>query len=94
MRQYRSRDVSLLARPSALDGSSPAILVRQEDVAGLGVELVSMDAVFQDSDYVAVNTLLSDQTRDLIGRAPFPPDEALPSSSTPRAAQSFSTMRW
>ena len=35
----------------------------------LGVELVSLDEVLGESDYVAVNTLLNSQTRGLIGEA-------------------------
>ena len=35
--------------------------------AALGVELVSMDEVFSESDFVAVNTLLNESTRGLIG---------------------------
>jgi phosphoglycerate dehydrogenase-like enzyme len=36
-------------------------------VRSLGIELVSLEHVMRDSDYVAVNTLLNDSTRGLIG---------------------------
>lgn len=41
--------------------------VKQEDVAPLGVELVSMDEVFRESDYVTVNTFLNASTKGLVG---------------------------
>ncbi len=37
----------------------------------LGVELVDLDTVFAQSDYVAVNTLLNPRTRGLIGERQF-----------------------
>jgi phosphoglycerate dehydrogenase-like enzyme len=37
----------------------------------LGVELVDLDTVFRESDYVAINTLLNDQTRGMIGEEHF-----------------------
>lgn len=42
-----------------------------EAVAALGIELVSMDEVFAQSDFVAVNTLLNESTRGLIGAEQF-----------------------
>ena len=45
--------------------------VDQETVRGLGVELVALDALFAESDYVAVNTLLNQKTRGLVGQAQF-----------------------
>src|SRR5690606_26171471 len=39
--------------------------------AELGIELVSMDKVFAQSDFVAVNTLLNKDTRGLIGADHF-----------------------
>ncbi len=45
--------------------------VGPEQVAGLGVELVDMDTVFAESDYVCVNTLLNEQTRGLVGERQF-----------------------
>lgn len=41
------------------------------EAAGLGVEIVDMDTVFRDSDFVTVNTLLNASTRDLIGERHF-----------------------
>ncbi|MBK9170466.1 MAG: dehydrogenase [Bryobacterales bacterium] len=45
--------------------------VRQEDVADLGVEMVSMETLFRESDIVTVNTLLNAKTHGLIGREHF-----------------------
>jgi phosphoglycerate dehydrogenase-like enzyme len=45
--------------------------VTPEQVSHLGVELVDMDVVFRDSDFVTVNTLLSPRTRGLIGERQF-----------------------
>ena len=42
-----------------------------ESVKDLGVELVTLDEVFELSDYVAVNTLLNASTRGLIGAEHF-----------------------
>jgi phosphoglycerate dehydrogenase-like enzyme len=36
-------------------------------VKSLNVELVSMDEVFRQSDFVAINTLLNESTRGLVG---------------------------
>jgi len=44
---------------------------RPEAARELGVDLVSLDQVFAESDYVAVNTLLNAKTRGLIGQAQF-----------------------
>ncbi len=41
--------------------------VSAEQVKSLNVELVSMDEVFRQSDFVAINTLLNDSTRGLVG---------------------------
>ena len=41
--------------------------VRPEDVAGLGVELVSLEDLFRQSDFLTVNTLLNEQTHHLVG---------------------------
>ena len=38
--------------------------VKQEQVAALGVEIVDMDTVFRESDWVTVNTLLNKHTQD------------------------------
>ena len=45
--------------------------VKAEDVRELGVEIVSMEEVFRESDFVAVNTFLSESTRGLIGAEHF-----------------------
>jgi phosphoglycerate dehydrogenase-like enzyme len=37
-----------------------------DDVEPLGVELVSMETLFRESDYLAVNTLLNSETRGLV----------------------------
>ena len=37
-----------------------------DDVASLGVELVSIDTLFRESDYLTVNTLLNNETRGLV----------------------------
>jgi phosphoglycerate dehydrogenase-like enzyme len=41
--------------------------VAPETVRGLGVELVDMDTVLRESDFVTVNTFLNSSTRGLIG---------------------------
>jgi len=41
--------------------------VTPEQVKSLNVELVSMDEVFRQSDFVAINTLLNESTRGLVG---------------------------
>lgn len=43
--------------------------VKQEAVADLNVELVSADTLFQESDYLCVNTFLDDSTRGLVNEA-------------------------
>ncbi len=45
--------------------------VKPEDVRDLGVELVSMEELFRQSDFVTVNTFLSESTRGLIGAEHF-----------------------
>ncbi len=42
-----------------------------EQAKGLGVELVSLEELFAQSDFVAVNTLLNESTRGLIGAEHF-----------------------
>jgi phosphoglycerate dehydrogenase-like enzyme len=67
-----ARELFRLAAPlgfSRLIASDP--YVRQEDVAGLGVEMVDMETLFRESDFVAVNTLLNAKTRGLIGETHF-----------------------
>lgn len=41
--------------------------VLQDEVADLGVEMVDMDTLFREADYVCINTLLNEQTRGLVG---------------------------
>lgn len=41
--------------------------VTREQAAALGVELVSMDELFEQSDFVTVNTLLNKQTKGIVG---------------------------
>jgi len=43
--------------------------VRAAETAGLGVEIVDAETLYRESDYVAVNTFLSDATRGLVGEA-------------------------
>jgi len=43
--------------------------VSPEAARALGVELVSLDTVLRESDYVTVNTLLNDETRGMLGEA-------------------------
>ena len=45
--------------------------VKQEQVTGLGVELVDMDTVFRESDFVTVNTLLNASTQNLVREPHF-----------------------
>jgi phosphoglycerate dehydrogenase-like enzyme len=67
-----AREMFRLARPlgfSRLIASDPA--VRQEDVRDLGVEIVDLETVMRESDFVTVNTLLNARTRGLIGEREF-----------------------
>src|SRR5262245_11446922 len=67
-----ARELFRLARPlgfSRLIAADP--YVKQEQVADLGVELVDLDTLFRESDFLAVNTLLNQSTRDLIGKKQF-----------------------
>lgn len=67
-----ARELFRLARPlgfSRLIACDP--YVRQQQVAGLGVELVPTDDVFRQSDFVAVNTLLNAETRGLVREQHF-----------------------
>jgi phosphoglycerate dehydrogenase-like enzyme len=43
--------------------------VSPETVRDLGIELVSMEEVFRESDFVTINSLLNDSTRGLVGEA-------------------------
>ncbi len=45
--------------------------IRQEQVASLGVEVVDMDTVFRESDFVAVNTFLNPSTENLVQERHF-----------------------
>jgi phosphoglycerate dehydrogenase-like enzyme len=63
-----AQEMFRLARPlgfSRLLAADP--YVKQEEVAALGVELVDLDTVLRESDFVTVNTLLNARTRGLIG---------------------------
>jgi phosphoglycerate dehydrogenase-like enzyme len=42
-------------------------MVRQEDVAALGVELVDMETLFRTCDFVTINCLQNKDTLDLVG---------------------------
>jgi phosphoglycerate dehydrogenase-like enzyme len=67
-----ARELFRLARPlgfARLIACDP--FVKPEEVAELGVEIVDMDTVFRESDFVAVNTFLSAATRGLVGEAQF-----------------------
>jgi phosphoglycerate dehydrogenase-like enzyme len=67
-----ARELFRLARPlgfSRLIAADP--YVKQEQVAELGVEMVDMDTLFRESDFVAVNTLLNKSTLGLIGKKQF-----------------------
>ena len=46
-------------------------VITQEQVKHLGVEIVGMDTVFRESDFVSINTLLNAHTRGLIGERQF-----------------------
>jgi len=63
-----AREMFRLARPfgfTRLVAYDP--YVKPETVRELGVDLVSLEEVLRASDYVAVNTLLNESTRRLIG---------------------------
>lgn len=67
-----ARELFRLARPlgfSRLIASDP--YVKQDQVNHLGVELVDMDTLFRESDFVTINTLLNDKTKGLIGAHHF-----------------------
>jgi phosphoglycerate dehydrogenase-like enzyme len=67
-----ARELFRIARPlgfSRLLASDP--FVSQDQVQGLGVELVDLDRLFRESDFVAVNTFLNDSTRGLVGERQF-----------------------
>jgi phosphoglycerate dehydrogenase-like enzyme len=66
------REMFRLARPfgfSRLLAYDP--YVRPEVLEELGVEAASKDTVFQESDFVAVNSLLNEETRGSIGEEDF-----------------------
>jgi phosphoglycerate dehydrogenase-like enzyme len=67
-----AREVFRLARPlgfSRLLAADP--FVKQEQVAELGVEMVDIDTLFRESDFVTINTLLNKNTRGMIGKELF-----------------------
>jgi phosphoglycerate dehydrogenase-like enzyme len=67
-----ARELFRLARPlgfSRLIAADP--YVSQDQVADLGVEMVDMDTLFRESDFVSINTLLNKDTLGLIGKRHF-----------------------
>jgi D-3-phosphoglycerate dehydrogenase len=46
-------------------------LITAEAASRIGVELVSLDQLFEHSDFITVHTPLTDDTRGLVGRAAF-----------------------
>jgi phosphoglycerate dehydrogenase-like enzyme len=67
-----ARELFRLARPlgfSRLLACDPFVM--QRDVDHLGIELVDMDAVFRESDFVTVNTFLNNSTRGLVSERQF-----------------------
>ncbi|MBM3774390.1 MAG: dehydrogenase [Acidobacteria bacterium] len=67
-----AREMFRLARPlgfSRLIAADP--FVSQQQVAELGIEMVDLDTLFRESDFVAVNTFLSRETEGLVGRRQF-----------------------
>lgn len=60
-------EVFLLARPFGMRhlGCDPHLC--QEDVADVGVELVDMDTLLAESDFVSISVPLSAETRHLVG---------------------------
>ncbi len=67
-----ARELFRLARPlgfSRLLAADP--YVKQEQVAALGVQMVDIDTLFRESDFLTVNTLLNKDTRGLIGKKLF-----------------------
>ncbi len=67
-----ARELFRLARPlefRRLIACDP--YVRADQVAELGVDMVDMDTLFRESDFVCVNTLLNDRTRGLVGERLF-----------------------
>jgi phosphoglycerate dehydrogenase-like enzyme len=67
-----ARELFQMARPlgfSRLLACDP--LVTQSQVEPLGVEMVDMDVLFRESDFVTVNTFLNDSTRGLVAERHF-----------------------
>jgi len=67
-----ARELFRLARPlgfSRLLAADP--YVKQEQVAALGVQMVDINTLFRESDFLTVNTLLNKDTRGLIGKKLF-----------------------
>src|SRR5438552_3529783 len=67
--------LALKITPQCLRGFSRLLaadpFVKPEQVAGLGVEMVDIDTLFRESDFVTINTLLNKNTRGLIGKELF-----------------------
>ena len=67
-----ARELFRIARPlgfSRMLACDP--FAKPEQVQSLGVELVDMDTVFRESDFVTVNTFLNESTRGLVGERYF-----------------------
>ena len=60
-----------LAAPLGMKHLACDPYVTQESVAPLGVKLVDMDTLFRESDFVAVNCPLSEETRKLVSTRQF-----------------------
>jgi D-3-phosphoglycerate dehydrogenase len=60
------RDVVKLATPFGMRVLAHDPFVKPEDAAGLGAELVELDRLFRESDFVSVNCPLNAETRGLV----------------------------
>lgn len=64
-------EVFRLAAPFGMKHIACDPYVTQEAVAPLGVQLVDMDTLFREADFLAVNCPLTEQTRKLVGAKQF-----------------------
>ena len=66
----------LMAKPFGMRhlGCDPRL--SEKDVADVDVELVDMDTLLAESDFVSISVPLSEQTRHLIGEREIELDEA------------------
>ncbi len=64
-------EVFRLAAPFGMKHIACDPYVTQEAVAPLGVQLVDMDTLFREADFLAVNCPLNEQTRKLVGAKQF-----------------------